>query len=55
MLEADQHSKVVMTFTLLNKVTSDPVTVHQVCREFTEFTRGLLNFTRVHAIIRALA
>lgn len=44
-----------MTFTLLNKVTSDPVTVHQVCREFTEFTRGLLNFTRVHAAIRDLA
>ena len=28
-LEADQHSKVVMTFTLINKVTSDPITVHQ--------------------------
>jgi len=36
-LEADQHSKVVMTFTLLNKVTSDPVTVHQA---FVRLTLG---------------
>lgn len=29
-VEADHHSKVMMTFVLLNQVNSEPVTVHQV-------------------------
>lgn len=31
-LQADQHSKVAMSFSLVNKETSKPVTIHQVSK-----------------------